>query len=150
MSDLGSISRQDSTDRLVPRLVPVKTHRDERGCLGVVEAQPDAGFDFKRLYFLYGNDPQAVRGRHAHKNLWQYMLALHGGFDVTLEAGGVQHSFNLSSPEQGLIVPPGFWRELGAFTPGAVCLVAASEEYDESDYIRDYDAFRRWEEGARD
>lgn len=128
-----------------PQIVDIQTHVDDRGCLGVVEALPDAGFVFKRLYFLYANSGDALRGQHAHKKLWQYMIALHGQFDIILKGKNKTIEFTLSSPKQGLIVPPGYWRDLKNFSSDAVCLVGASEEYDENDYIREYNAFIEWE-----
>lgn len=128
-----------------PQLVSVKTIGDHRGQLGVIEAIPDAGFVFKRLYFLYDNTPGTVRGQHAHKDLWQYMIAMKGSFRVVLKGRGETFEFNLSSPDQAILIPPGYWRDLDNFSPDCVCLVAASEEYDEADYIRDYDDFLKWE-----
>jgi mannose-6-phosphate isomerase-like protein (cupin superfamily) len=128
-----------------PHLLPVRTIEDERGKLGVVEALPDAGFVFKRLYFLYDVKDRQERGQHAHKNLEQLMMSMHGSFRITLKGGGNTFDFELKNPGEALYIPPGYWRDLSDFTPDAVCLVAASEEYDENDYIRDYDAFLEWE-----
>lgn len=133
------------TQRALPRLVDVDTKTDPLGSLGIVEAQRDAGFVFKRLYFIYGAGQDAVRGRHAHKDLHQYMLAIHGSFRITLEAAGQKHEFTLDTPSKALLIPPGYWRELDRFSTDAVCLVAASAEYDESDYIRNHDEFLTWE-----
>ena len=134
----------NNTDK-IPHLTVIKTHTDDRGKLGIIEALPDCGFPFKRLYFLYGNDPKALRGQHAHKALWQYMIAMNGSFDIVLKGGNKEYKFTLSSPEEGLMIPPGYWRDLTNFSEQAVCLVAASEEYDEDDYIRDYNEFLEWE-----
>lgn len=135
----------NSVNTAQPHTVPVKTLTDERGHLGIVEAMADAGFLFRRLYFLYGTTGEA-RGHHAHKALRQYMLAIHGAFTVTLKGRGQTFTFRLESPTQALIIPPGYWRELEDFTVDAVCLVAASAEYDEADYIRDYNEFLQWEQ----
>ncbi len=129
----------------LPFIQTIKTLKDERGSLGIVEALPDTGFEFKRLYFLYSNTTNETRGNHAHINLKQCILAIHGSFEITLEGiTGEKLKFNLDSPEKVLIVPPGYWRELKNFSEDAVCLVAASEEYSEADYIRDYDQFLQW------
>jgi hypothetical protein len=128
-----------------PRLIDVMTHRDARGALGAVEADKDVGFPFRRFYFLYDIAPGADRGAHAHKALAQCMIALVGGFTVTLEGRGRMHRFRLDTPTRALLIPPGLWRDLTDFTPGAVCLVAASQGYDERDYIRDRAAFLAWE-----
>lgn len=128
-----------------PFLFDVTTKSDARGHLGVVEALPDAGFVFKRIYFLYGITDGQSRGAHAHKELRQCMIAINGAFNVRLEGGGKIHDFKLDSPRQALYIPAGYWRDLSDFSKDAVCLVAASEEYDEGDYIRDHAAFLAWE-----
>ena len=126
-----------------PRLIDVTTKSDARGNLGIIET-PDAGFDFKRLYFLYGIEKGQSRGHHAHKELHQCMIALHGSFRVSLEARGKKREFVLDSPRQALLIPPGYWRVLDDFSDDAVCLVASSEFYNENDYIRDHAAFLEW------
>lgn len=130
----------------IPHLTKIKTHKDNRGKLGIVEALPDCGFPFKRLYFLYGNNQNAVRGEHAHKALWQYMVAINGAFDIILKGGNQEYKYSLVTPEEGLMIPPGYWRKLTNFSADTICLVAASEEYDEDDYIHDYNDFLKWEE----
>ena len=84
------------------------------------------------------------RGSHAHKELQQLIIAASGSFDVTLDDGNVKRTFTLNRPYQGLLVVPGIWRDLNNFSAGSVCLVLASEKYDESDYIRSYDDFLKW------
>lgn len=128
-----------------PKIVPIRTIIDERGCLGFVEAQDDAGFLFRRLYFLYGVTEDAARGAHAHKALRQFMIAMHGAFTITLQGKGKEYVFHLKNQQEGLLIPPGYWRDLSGFTNDAVCLVAASEKYSEDDYIRNYDDFIAWE-----
>lgn len=130
------------------RLIDVVTKSDARGHLGVIEALPDAGFLFKRLYFLYGVENGQSRGGHAHKALRQCMIALCGSFRVTLEANSKEQAFVLDNPQRALLIPPGYWRTICDFSKEAVCLVAASDEYDESDYIRDHEAFLEWEKTA--
>lgn len=131
--------------REAPLLFDVTTKSDARGHLGVIEALPDAGFVFKRIYFLYGVKDGQTRGGHAHKDLRQCMIAMHGSFRVTLEAAGQKHIFTLDSPRQALLIPPGYWRDIDSFSADAVCLVAASQEYSELDYIRDHAEFLEWE-----
>lgn len=129
----------------VPTLLPIRTIKDERGALGVVEAMPDIGFVFRRLYFLYNIQNGLSRGAHAHKELRQFMIAMNGSFTVRLRGRGKDFEFRLDNPQQGLFIPSGYWRDLTDFSSGAVCLVAASEEYDEKDYIRNYEDFLVWE-----
>lgn len=120
------------------------TIRDDLGALGVVERDFPFPFPIRRTYFIYDVPTGAVRGSHAHKALNQLILPLSGSFKVTLDDGHTSEEFTLDSPAFGLVVPPGYWRTLSRFSSGAVALVFASEEYDESDYIRDYDEFRDW------
>ena len=131
-----------------PRLIDVTTKSDARGHLGVIEALPHAGYAFKRLYFLYGVEGEQSRGGHAHKELRQCMLALHGSFRVVLEANGQKSEFLLDNPRKALLIPPGYWRDIDRFSKDTVCLVAASHEYDENDYIRDHASFLKWEKTA--
>lgn len=101
----------------------------------------DLFFDIKRIYYLYGIPKNQERGAHAHKNLYQLILAAVGSFTVELDDGNKKKQFNLSCPSQGLIIVPGIWRNLTDFSHGAVALVFASEYYTETDYIRNYDEF---------
>jgi dTDP-4-dehydrorhamnose 3,5-epimerase-like enzyme len=90
-----------------------------------------------------------VRAAHGHKRLQQLMVAMSGAFDVQVDNGFERRSFRLDRPDRGLYIPPGMWRDLGSFSGGAVCMVLASELYDESDYLRDYDAFLAYARGSR-
>jgi dTDP-4-dehydrorhamnose 3,5-epimerase-like enzyme len=132
------------TDWDVPGLVSVPAIRDSLGVLGVVEKGSPFPFPIKRVYFLYDVPADAVRGSHAHKGLHQLIVAVAGSFTVELDDGADKLRFELTSPDQGVRVPPGYWRTLSDFSPGAAALVFASEEYDPSDYIRDYDEFIAW------
>lgn len=99
--------------------------------------------DFRRTYFLHNLAPNAVRGAHAHRHITQFMIAVSGSFRVELEHRRVQYSFDLSCPQEGLMIPPLTWRNLTSFSEGAVCLVLATSHYDESEYIRDYGEFNQ-------
>ncbi len=116
-------------------------HHSSKGNLSVVENQKDIPFDIKRVYYLYDVPGGESRGAHAHKELYQLMIAASGSFRVTLDDGQEKKSFYLNRPYQGLLVKPGLWRDLSDFSSGAVCLVLASEVYDENDYIRNYRDF---------
>ena len=98
-------------------------------------------FEIKRVYYLYDVPGGESRGGHAHKNLYQLIVAASGAFSVTLDDGKEKRTILLNRPYQGLLVVPGIWRELNDFSSGAVCLVLASEKYDENDYIRIYNDF---------
>lgn len=111
-----------------------------RGSLSVIEKGTIA-FDIKRVYYLYDIPSTSVRGGHAHKILYQLLIPLSGSFDVVLDDGNKKITHSLNKPNKGLLIIPGIWRELENFSSGSVCLVLASEVYDEADYIRDYDSF---------
>lgn len=111
-----------------------------RGALSVIE-KDILPFDFKRIYYLYDVPSTAIRGGHAHKELYQFLLPLSGSFDVRLNDGNNSKVFTLNKPNKGLLLCPGIWRELENFSSGAVCMVVASEVYIEADYIRDFNNF---------
>lgn len=119
-----------------------KHHSDRMGNISVVENSKDVPFDVRRAYYLYDVPGGESRGGHAHKELSQLIIAASGSFTVTLDDGKVKRTFTLNRPYQGLYVTPGIWRTLDDFSSGAVCLVLASDKYNESDYIRDYNVFK--------
>lgn len=121
-----------------------KHHNDDKGNITVVENCKTVPFNIKRAYYLYDVPGGGARGSHAHKELQQLIVAASGSFDVTLDDGNVKRTFSLNRPYQGLLIVPGIWRDLNNFSAGSVCLVLASEKYDESDYIRCYDDFMKW------
>lgn len=116
-------------------------HSARKGDICVVENARTVPFDIKRLYYLYDVPADAVRGGHAHKRLYQLLIAASGSFTVRLDDGKEQRSVSLKRPYQALLIKPGIWREVDDFSSGSVCMVLASELYDESDYIRNYQAF---------
>lgn len=119
-------------------------HSDRKGNISVVENGRDVPFNVKRAYYLYDVPGGESRGGHAHKELRQLIIAASGSFTVTLDDGHVKRTFTLNRPYQGLYVVPGIWRTLDDFSSGAVCMVLASERYDEADYIRDYQEFLKY------
>jgi hypothetical protein len=121
-------------------------HR-EKGNITVVENGADIPFDIRRIYYLYDIPGGESRGGHAHRSLYQLIIAASGSFDVILDDGKMKRIFALNRPYQGLFVIPGIWRELDNFSSGSVCLVLASDEYDDEDYIRDYNEFFVWKKG---
>lgn len=122
-------------------------HSDRKGNISVVENGRDVPFNVKRAYYLYDVPGGESRGGHAHKELRQLIIAASGSFTVTLDDGHVKRTFTLNRPYQGLYVVPGIWRTLDDFSSGAVCMVLASEKYDASDYIRDYQEFLEYKNG---
>ena len=99
-------------------------------------------FSVKRIYYLYDIPSGSERGGHAHKDLHQLIVAISGSFDITLDDGVTKKTVRLDRPNFGLLVVPGIWRELKEFSSGAICLVLASNKYDEDDYIRSYTEFK--------
>lgn len=117
-----------------------KNHR-EKGNITVIENREIIPFDIQRVYYLYDVPGGEDRGGHAHKDLYQLIVAASGSFDVILDDGKIKKTITLNRPYQGLYVVPGIWRELVNFSSGSSCLVLASNKYDETDYIREYGEF---------
>jgi len=99
-------------------------------------------FEIKRVYYLYDIPGGLSRGGHAHKDLQQLIIALSGSFDLIVDDGKVKRTFNLTQPNKGVYMPAGLWRDLDNFSSGSICMVLASLEYSEDDYIRDYEEFK--------
>ncbi len=114
---------------------------DPRGNLTVAEQLKNVPFDIKRVYWTYDVPGGESRGGHAHKALYQLVVAMSGSFTVTLDNGEERETILLNHPWQGLLIKPNTWRTLDDFSSGAVCMVLASELFDEDDYIYDYDDF---------
>lgn len=123
------------------KILPLEKILDARGALTFIEENIHIPFDIKRVYYLYDVSTSASRGGHAHKNLQQLIIAVSGSFRVVLDDGDQKKSFTLSRPYEGLYICPMVWREIYDFSSGAVCLVLASENYDETDYYRSYETF---------
>lgn len=122
-------------------IVELREAVDFRGHLCVVE-DDELGFDIRRVYFISGVPPAEQRGGHAHRRVVELLIAAAGAFDVVCHDGSASRVVHLDAPRQGLLLPPLVWRELAGFAPGSICLVLASEGYDEREYIRSYSEFR--------
>ncbi len=114
-----------------------KVHNDA-GNITVLENNKNIPFDIKRIYYLYDVPMGADRGGHGHYALQQYVVAASGSFTFVLDDGVNKREFFLNDPSKALHIQPGIWREIKGFSSGSICLVLASQKYNESDYIRDY------------
>lgn len=123
------------------KIIDLPKISDVRGNLSFVENSRHLPFDIKRVYYLYDVPGGGERGGHAHKALQQLIIAISGSFEIVIDDGDVKKTIRLDRAYQGLYICPMIWRELQNFTSGAVCLVLASEFYDELDYYRDYTQF---------
>ncbi len=126
------------------KIIELPKITDPRGNLTVAEQMKNVPFEIKRVYWTYDVPGGESRGGHAHKDLYQLVVAMSGSFIVTLDNGKEQVTVLLNHPWQGLLIEPGTWRTLDDFSSGAVCMVLASELYDEDDYIYEYEDFLKY------
>ena len=122
-------------------ILPLSKVHNRAGNITIVEGQKNVPFAVRRIYYLYDIPGGEDRGGHAHKELYQLIVAASGSFNVMLDDGENKKIVMLNRPDYGLMVVPGIWRELFEFSSGAICLVLASQKYDNEDYIRQYDEF---------
>lgn len=124
-----------------PQIIQLPKFLDARGNLSFVEQENHIPFVIKRTYWLYDVPGGESRGGHAYKDNQEFIVALSGSFDVVLDDGKVKHTFTLNRSYYGLFVPKGLWRAMDNFSTNSVGLILSSTNYDERDYIRDYDEF---------
>lgn len=124
-------------------IVDLQHIRDARGALVVMEGPSAPPFAIQRVFHVFGLAPDAVRGGHAHKTLQEFVVCLKGSFDVALHDGWRGMTVTLDAPQKGLLLPPAIWRSLSHFSRDAHYMVLASDQYDASDYIHDFDEFCR-------
>lgn len=120
------------------KLIDLPKIRNRAGNITPVENNEDIPFDIKRIFYLYDMPGGESRGGHAHKDLYQLIIAASGSFEVTLNDGKEYKKFFLNHPYYGLLIVPGIWAELVNFSSGSICLVLTSDVYSESDYLRNY------------
>jgi dTDP-4-dehydrorhamnose 3,5-epimerase-like enzyme len=123
------------------KLIELPKIADPRGNLTSIEGERDVPFEIKRAYYLYDVPGGATRAGHGHKELQQLMVAMSGSFDVLLDDGYTKRKYHLNRSYVGLFIPSMIWREIDNFSSGSVCMVLASDHFDESDYYRDYPEF---------
>jgi len=125
-------------------VLPLNKIHNRAGNITIIEGNNHIPFEIKRIYYLYDIPGGENRGGHAHKELYQLVIAAGGSFDILLDDGQNKKVVTLNRPYYGLLVVPGIWRELMEFSSGAVCLVLASDFYNENDYIREYKDFKNF------
>jgi len=124
------------------RIIDLPKIPDARGNLTFIEADRHVPFEFKRIFYLYDVPGGESRAGHALKTCQQFLVAISGSFDVVVDNGAEKNRFHLDRSYYGLYIPSLIWRELDNFSSGSVCLVLASELYNEADYYREYDGFQ--------
>lgn len=142
------MKRQRKADAMEIKIVQLAEHGDDRGTLVAVEQLKNIPFEIKRVYYMYDTVKGVRRGFHAHKNLKQMLICVHGECKILLDDGRQKEEVLLNSPSKGLLLESHVWREMFDFTKDAVLMVLASELYDESDYIRNYDEFINYVKGV--
>jgi len=127
-----------------PKLITFQRHGDSRGMLIALEQNKEIPFAIQRVYYMYDTLADVTRGYHAHKSLEQILICVHGSCKIRLDNGREKAVVNLDKPDVGLYIANNMWREMFDFSPDAVLMVLASQVYDESDYIRNYDEFLKF------
>ena len=123
------------------KLINLDSLGDERGSLIAIEKGNNSPFEIKRVYYIFNTQDGVVRGLHAHINLKQIAIAVSGSCTFIIDDGEKREDIKLRSPNQGLYIDGLIWREMKHFSNDCVLVVLASENYDENDYIRNYDDF---------
>ena len=126
---------------MITKLEEFKVLGDHRGQLVALEANRQIPFDVKRVFYIYGTQEGVPRGNHSHYKTKQFLVAVNGSCKVTLDNGKEKETFDLNKPNLGLFQDALIWGTMHDFSSDCVLVVLASEHYDESDYIRDYDNF---------
>jgi dTDP-4-dehydrorhamnose 3,5-epimerase-like enzyme len=122
------------------KIIDIPKITDPRGNLAVLE-KDTIPYKIQRVYYLYDVPSDSHRGGHAHQECMELLIAVSGSFTVELDNGKQKQTVTLNKPNKGLLIPTMIWRELSDFSSGAMCLVLASHEFEEVDYIRDKEVF---------
>jgi len=131
-----------------PQIIDIPVVHDKRGNLCVVEGNSAIPFGIKRIFYLCDIPGGSKRGGHAHRKLKQFIIAVNGSFEVSIQGKDFKENYILNRSNFGLYVPPMHWCQLKNFSSGSVCLVLANEHYNESDYIRNFKEFRKEVNGS--
>lgn len=123
--------------------VKFKDYTDQYGSLVPIEGETDTGFPIRRIYYIFGVERGIRRGYHSHRDLHQILLCVSGSVTIQVRTNNDSEDIVLDNPSEGLYIGPMIWREMYDFSADAVLLVLASEHYDESDYIRDFSAYKK-------
>ena len=119
----------------------LKTHSDKRGCLTIVEEGHEIPFDIQRVYWIHSVPQGEERGYHSNTEMYEYVVAVNGCVDITLEDINGRRDYHLDAKDKGLLIPPDTWDEIKNFSPDAVLLVLASHGYNPDTYINSYEEF---------
>jgi len=131
------------------RLISLSKNRDRAGNLTSIHQGKDLPFEIARVFYIYDVPGGEDRGAHAHKSCHQFIVAASGAFDVETNDGKHSRTVSLNRPYLGLYVPPGIWAQEKGFSSGSVCLVFASQPFEETDYIRDFQEYRNYVDDHR-
>lgn len=118
--------------------------KNRAGNITPISNDIEVPFNIKRIFYIYDIPAGEDRGAHAHKECHQFLIAASGSFEVELDDGKIKRTVTLNRPNFGLHIQPGIWAAEKSFSSGAICLVLASEKYDETDYIRDYNNYLKY------
>jgi len=130
-----------STGNVECTLIELPKVTDVRGSLSFIESSRHIPFEIRRVFYLYDVPGGATRAGHALKTCEQFLIAISGSFEVVIDDGFSRCEYVLNRAYKGLLIPPLYWRELKNFSSGSVCLVLASEPFDEDNYFKDYEEF---------
>ena len=125
-------------------IIKLPKNHSEKGNITSVNSSIEIPFTIRRVYYLYDVPGGESRGGHAHRQLNQLIIAASGSFDISVDDGRIRRTYSLAQPNFALYLPSGLWREISNFSSGSICLVLASKEYDPSDYLRNYEEFKRF------
>lgn len=130
-----------------PKIIELPKFSDPRGNLSFIEQENHIPFEIKRTYWIYDVPGGECRGGHAFKKNNEFIVALSGAFDVVVDNGKEKCTFQLNRSYSGLYIPKGWWREMENFSTNSVAFILSSIPYDENDYIRDYEEYKKWANG---